>query len=60
VESSCERGNEPSGLHKLLGNYRVSKELEERVQVVGGKARGKEATRTDQDVGGWIILGGIL
>jgi hypothetical protein len=26
---------------------------EERLLVVGGKARGKE----DQDVGGWIILG---
>jgi hypothetical protein len=27
---------------------------------MGGKARGKETTREDQDVGGWIKLGWIL
>jgi hypothetical protein len=31
---------------------------EERIQIVGGKARGKEtASRKTQDIGGWIILG---
>jgi hypothetical protein len=28
VESSCERGNEPCGFHKMLGNYRVTAQVE--------------------------------
>jgi hypothetical protein len=27
VKSSCERGNEPSGSRKMLGNYRVAAQL---------------------------------
>jgi hypothetical protein len=27
VESSCEFGIEPFGFHKVLGNYRASKQL---------------------------------
>jgi hypothetical protein len=36
---------------------------EKHLQIIGGKARGKETprkTKEDQDVGGWIILGWIL
>jgi hypothetical protein len=29
VKSSCECGNEPSGFHKMLGNYRVATQLME-------------------------------
>jgi hypothetical protein len=27
VENSCDFGDEPSGFHKMLGNYRVATQL---------------------------------
>jgi hypothetical protein len=27
MEDSCERGNEPPGFHKMLGNYRAAAQL---------------------------------
>jgi hypothetical protein len=33
---------------------------EERVYVIGGRARRKDITTKTKDVGGWIILGWIL
>jgi hypothetical protein len=64
VESSSEFRTEPSGSIKMLGNYRVSKQLGISRVVLSSMELGRERTRKrqrerdrweDQVVGGWII-----